>query len=107
MVKTKDAINQTIKKTLAYLSKRITITEAVLFGSYAQGNPHEYSDIDLAIFSPEVEKLNLEDKAKLFSEVRRRCGQDIEVHFFSEKMLREARPTNFCGYILATGKRVR
>ena len=106
MVKTKNTINQIIKKTLDYLSKKITITEAVLFGSYAQGNPHEYSDIDLAIFSPEVEKLKIEDRAKLFSEVKQRCDLDIEVHFFSEKMLREARPTNFCGYILATGKRV-
>ncbi len=100
-------VNQAIKKTLDYLSKKITITEAVLFGSYAQGNPHKYSDIDLAVFSPEVEKLDLEGKAKLFSEVRRRCDEDIEVHFFSEKMLREARPTNFCGYILATGKKMR
>jgi len=106
MVKAKGTVNRAIKKTLTYLSKKITITEAILFGSYAQGTPHEYSDIDLAIFSPEMEKLNIEDEAKLFSEVKRRCDPDVEVHFFSEKMLREARPTNFCGYILATGKRV-
>jgi predicted nucleotidyltransferase len=24
-----------------------------LFGSYAKGNPHRYSDIDLAVFSPQ------------------------------------------------------
>ena len=106
MVKTKYSVDQVIKKTLAYLSKKITVTEAILFGSYAQGNAHEDSDIDLAIFSPEMEKIEMEDKAKLFSEVRRKCDPDIEIHFFSEKMLHEARPTNFCGYILATGKKV-
>ena len=106
MVKTKDSIDKIIKNTLAYLTNKITVTEAVLFGSYAQGNPHEDSDIDLAVFSPEMEKIEIEEKAKLFSEVRRKCNPDIEVHFFSEKMLHEARPTNFCGYILATGKRV-
>ena len=104
MVRTKNAINQAIKKTLNYLSQKITISEAILFGSYAQGNPHEYSDIDLAIFSPA--KIKLEDKVQLAYEVYQNCDPDVEVHFFSEKMLREARPTNFCGYILATGKRV-
>jgi predicted nucleotidyltransferase len=70
MVKTKDTIDWAIKKTLTYLSKKITVTEAFLFGSYAQGNYHESSDIDLAVFSPEIEKLNIEEKAELFSEVR-------------------------------------
>lgn len=106
MVKTNDIVNQAIKKALDYLSKKINIIEAVFFGSYAQGHPHEYSDIDLAVFSPEIGKLDIESKVQLAYEVRRYCDPDMEVHFFSEKMLREARPTNFCGYILATGKRV-
>ncbi len=29
----------------------LTIEKILLFGSYAKGNPHEYSDIDLAVFS--------------------------------------------------------
>ena len=45
----------------------------ILFGSYAKGNPHEYSDIDLAIVSKELdpnkprwENIKLiEEKAKL------------------------------------------
>ncbi len=31
----------------------ITIEKILLFGSYAKGNPHPYSDIDLAVFSPQ------------------------------------------------------
>ena len=30
----------------------------------------------------------------------------IELHLFSERALREARPTNFAGHILATGVKV-
>lgn len=31
----------------------LTIDRMLLFGSYAKGNPHTYSDIDLAVFSPQ------------------------------------------------------
>lgn len=31
----------------------LTIERILLFGSYAKGNPHKYSDIDLAVFSPQ------------------------------------------------------
>lgn len=32
-------------------NNNIFIEKILLFGSYAKGNPHEYSDIDLAFFS--------------------------------------------------------
>lgn len=31
----------------------VSIDKILLFGSYANGNPHAYSDIDLAVFSPQ------------------------------------------------------
>ena len=31
----------------------VYIDKIFLFGSYARGNPHAYSDIDLAVFSPQ------------------------------------------------------
>jgi len=33
------------------LRTQIPIKEVILFGSYAQGNPKDYSDIDLAVIS--------------------------------------------------------
>ncbi|MCK9403296.1 MAG: nucleotidyltransferase domain-containing protein [Chitinophagaceae bacterium] len=41
------------------------IDKVILFGSYAKGQPHEYSDIDLAIWSPMFSDDHLEDKEKL------------------------------------------
>ncbi len=32
---------------------KVIIEKILLFGSYAMGNPHKFSDIDLAIFSPQ------------------------------------------------------
>ena len=31
----------------------LSIERILLFGSYAKGTPHKYSDIDLAVFSPQ------------------------------------------------------
>ncbi len=30
----------------------ITVEKIILYGSYAKGHPHEYSDIDLCVISP-------------------------------------------------------
>ncbi len=37
------------------ISKVIKIDKVILFGSFAKGNPHEYSDIDLAVVSPDLD----------------------------------------------------
>ena len=34
---------------MSLIGQGLHIERAFLFGSYAKGNPHEYSDIDLAV----------------------------------------------------------
>ncbi len=49
-----------IAEKLNYYVKTITNTvkvdQIILFGSYAKGLAHEYSDIDIAVVSPELDK---------------------------------------------------
>lgn len=49
-----------ISKRLAHfveaITKSIKVDQIILFGSYAKGNAHEYSDIDIAVTSPELDK---------------------------------------------------
>jgi predicted nucleotidyltransferase len=46
-----------VRKYLKELSMRgIPVKAAVIFGSYATGRPHEWSDIDLLIISPHFDK---------------------------------------------------
>ena len=42
-----------------------TIDSAILFGSYANGYPDDYSDIDLAVWSPMFSDNPFEDKEKI------------------------------------------
>ncbi len=71
-------IKMNLKKKLDYyietLSKIVKIDKVILFGSYARGDSHEYSDIDLAVVSSEldpnkpyfVHNIELADKASLY-----------------------------------------
>ena len=43
------------------LSKDIHIEKVIVFGSYANGNPHKYSDVDIAIFSDYFKNMNRVD----------------------------------------------
>ena len=44
--------NRIIQKFIDYISRDIAVQKAILYGSYAYGKPHQWSDIDLVIISP-------------------------------------------------------
>ncbi len=44
-------IQEIINDYINNLSQEIPVAKVILFGSYAKGTNHEYSDVDLAIFS--------------------------------------------------------
>lgn len=46
-----ESIQKIIEDYVMKLSKVIPIEKVIIFGSYAKGNSHEYSDVDIAIFS--------------------------------------------------------
>lgn len=48
---TAKALDKQIKAFLAAAEEEgLQVSKAILFGSYASGKPHEYSDIDLAVW---------------------------------------------------------
>lgn len=48
-------LEQKLEHYIKSITSAINVDLIVLFGSYAKGNPHEYSDIDLAIVSKELD----------------------------------------------------
>ncbi len=51
MLTRKNTIKAVEEFVISANESNITIDRILLFGSYAKGNPHKYSDIDLAVFS--------------------------------------------------------
>lgn len=101
-----ESVNAVIEKGLDYLQRRIRIEAAYLFGSQLTGEANPESDIDLAVFSPDAEKMSLAERIRLGSELALDCSLDLELHLYSSRALAEARPSNFAGYIVAHGKRL-
>ena len=52
-----DRIREECLTFLTTLRRHISISQAVLYGSYAQGRAHPWSDVDLAVISSEFHKL--------------------------------------------------
>ena len=44
-----------LKNFIKNVTNTINIDQIILFGSYAKGNPHKYSDIDIALVSEELD----------------------------------------------------
>lgn len=45
--------DEQIRKFIEHLRSRIVVQRVVLFGSHAYGDPHEWSDLDLVVISPD------------------------------------------------------
>ena len=79
------------------------IDKAQLFGSIYKGNPHAYSDIDLAVWSPDFSDNYFETMEKTAH--LKRLHKRIELHPFQLKDTAENNP--FITVIESTGKRVK
>lgn len=92
-----------IEDALRELACRIPIQAAFLFGSYAEGHADDDSDIDLAVFSSAVDRMSLEERIDLVSRVELAVRAPMEIHLFSERLLRDSTPADFAGFVRTTG----
>jgi len=66
MVQINDAIKNSIQLFITKLiDKGIRINAVYLFGSYAKSKEHEWSDIDVAVISPDFTDSRLEERIRL------------------------------------------
>jgi len=62
----KKQVIKIVKKFInAVNARNIRVEKAYLFGSYAHGNANDYSDIDVAIISPDLGKSYLQETCLL------------------------------------------
>ncbi len=64
----------------------LTIERILLFGSYAKGNPHQYSDIDLAVFSKQFSENPIEN-IKMIQSTKRL--PQMQLHLYPLKEFEE------------------
>lgn len=74
-------IKQIIIGFINLISDEFPLSSVYLFGSYAKGNPGEYSDIDIAVVSDKFEGVRFDDKKRLAKYIIK-SSVDLEVHPF-------------------------
>ena len=81
------------------VKKILTPKTVILFGSYVNGNPHEWSDIDIAVVVNGFEGDWLETASRLFS-LCKNVSIDIEPHLMDGQHDK----SGFLEHIMKTGE---
>jgi predicted nucleotidyltransferase len=103
MAEEKAEVIETIKRLVEVLKRNnINIAEAYLFGSYAQGRPSKFSDIDVALISDDLSGVRYLD-IKRIGRMVRQLDYRIEAHTFTHSDKEESM---FLDEIIRTGIRV-
>ncbi|MCW5895595.1 MAG: nucleotidyltransferase domain-containing protein [Bacteroidetes bacterium] len=100
---TEQSATEAVRQFARFASEQFRIRDVFLFGSYAQGTPREYSDIDVAIVSDDFIGDRFDDVKSLIKYMLR-TSIDLEIHPFKTEDFTPDNP--FVEEILRTGKRV-
>ncbi len=70
-------IERIISSFVALLSRAVRVEAVILYGSYVNGSPDEWSDIDIAVISPDFEGLAMWESQRVIS--RATAGRDANL----------------------------
>jgi predicted nucleotidyltransferase len=83
-----------LKKASEEIIRLIPLDTVILYGSYANGTPKYYSDVDLAVVSPEFGKDIINEAVKLM-ELYESTGLMVEPRAYSRQEFQESGPGTF------------
>jgi len=105
MALTKDEVVEEVRRCLIQLKKKHDIKEGYLFGSFARGNPREYSDVDIAVVLGSVRDGSpFDERFEIFHEMQE-YNSLFEVVCFEEDEFRKEE-TMLAKYIRHEGIRI-
>ncbi len=107
MALSEDKIIEIIRGFCAELKQEIPIKEIILFGSYAQGNAKEYSDIDLAVISDWFEGKPKIENMQYLSRIAAAYNSLIEALPFTEEEYINLDKRSFLASIIKRGRKLR
>ncbi len=79
----------------------VDVSHIILYGSYANGKPKEYSDIDIAVVSPTFKKFDIFERQEILSKAHHRFGEPIEPIAFTPDQIKKKK--GFIKEIVDTG----
>lgn len=105
MVKKQSQVNKILLDLAEGLKRKgIKVNKLILFGSYAKGNPHSHSDIDVAVISSTFNNKNLLKRQELLGEAIYELGESVEAIGYSYKEFTNRSRLSFLFDITSSGK---
>ena len=100
----KKNVKEIIHRFVALLSRDMRVQEIILFGSHARGDARRYSDIDIAVVSPDLGKHNEMAEMTMLLKKAHEIDVDLEPHPYHPRELKHPERGSFAYEILRTGK---
>ena len=91
------------RRALKALARRASVAAAFVFGSRCDGRADSWSDIDIAVFVRGAEDWDMVTRARIFAQVQKEAGDEVELHFFPARALKHADPGSFAAYVMKSG----
>ena len=104
MVATPHQVRIIIENFVQALEPEICVERIILFGSYAHNQAHEWSDIDVAVLSPDFDGLTETAKTDLLARKTLRCHSRLMPLAYTPAQFDNAPPYFFAAEIRRTGK---
>jgi predicted nucleotidyltransferase len=102
MVATDVEVKEIVLSLVSKLEPDIRVSKIILFGSYASGEPKNWSDIDLAIISPNFSSLPIWRRQEVLAESLPEADARLSPLGYSPEEL--SKPSPFLREIIHTGR---
>jgi len=107
MVKNTSEIKTILRRYKSELKKdRVRVSKMFLYGSYARGQAHSYSDIDVIVVSPDFKRYSLLKRQEYLAVKTMSVDAPLEVIGYTPEEFEKSANTVFGQIIRQTGKPV-
>jgi len=103
-VATNDEITQSIEEFTAALRKGIRVESVMLYGSYVNGKPREWSDFDVAVVSPDFEGVSVPSRQETLADLSSGTDPRIAPIGYASSEYHDPGRHSFLREILRTGR---
>lgn len=90
----KEIVVEKLKQAVADISKRLPLDAVYLYGSYANGRPKFYSDVDVVVVSPAF-GANIVQETAMLMELFEGTGLMVEPRAYSREEFKQAEAGSF------------
>lgn len=104
MVKTEANIKRIVQQFVDALKPKVRVQKVILYGSYAHGNPQEWSDIDIAVISDDFKRMSQSKRIELLAKAHMTSDSSIEPIAYTLEEYNNASHLTFLGEIKRTSK---